>query len=101
MGEGIANTIYFAYGSNMCPEQMAARCPGGPALGRLVGFRMDSLNRSHVDGGREEGDDCVEKRLHTLVLEGAATEDRNQLLAQGGLSRAFRSESSATVSPAR
>ncbi len=34
MGEGIANTIYFAYGSNMCPEQMAARCPGGPALGR-------------------------------------------------------------------
>lgn len=31
---GRANTIYFAYGSNMCPEQMARRCPGGQALGR-------------------------------------------------------------------
>ena len=29
---GRANTIYFAYGSNMCPEQMARRCPGGQAL---------------------------------------------------------------------
>ena len=34
MGEGSANTIYFAYGSNMCPQQMAVRCPGGQALGR-------------------------------------------------------------------
>ena len=24
---------YFAYGSNMCPEQMAERCPGGKAIG--------------------------------------------------------------------
>jgi len=31
---GRANTIYFAYGSNMCPEQMARRCPGGQALGQ-------------------------------------------------------------------
>ena len=31
---GGANTIYFAYGSNMCPEQMARRCPGGQALGQ-------------------------------------------------------------------
>jgi gamma-glutamylcyclotransferase (GGCT)/AIG2-like uncharacterized protein YtfP len=29
-----ANTIYFAYGSNLCPEQMAKRCPGGQALGQ-------------------------------------------------------------------
>jgi len=34
MGEGSANIIYFGYGSNMCPEQMAKRCPGGRALGR-------------------------------------------------------------------
>jgi len=34
MGEGSANTIYFAYGSNMCPQQMAVRCPGGQALGQ-------------------------------------------------------------------
>ena len=31
---GGVNTIYFAYGSNMCPEQMARRCPGGQALGQ-------------------------------------------------------------------
>ena len=34
MGEGSANTIYFAYGSNMCPQQMAVRCPGGQAFGQ-------------------------------------------------------------------
>ncbi|MDP6892329.1 MAG: gamma-glutamylcyclotransferase family protein [Verrucomicrobiota bacterium] len=27
------NLIYFAYGSNMCPEQMTERCPGGQAIG--------------------------------------------------------------------
>ena len=34
MGEGSANIIYFAYGSNMCPHQMAVRCPGGRAFGQ-------------------------------------------------------------------
>ena len=34
MGEGSANIIYFAYGSNMCPQQMAVRCPGGRAFGQ-------------------------------------------------------------------
>jgi gamma-glutamylcyclotransferase (GGCT)/AIG2-like uncharacterized protein YtfP len=27
------NMTYFAYGSNMCPKQMAERCPGGQAIG--------------------------------------------------------------------
>ena len=31
-----APTIYFAYGSNLCPEQMARRCPGGQALGQAA-----------------------------------------------------------------
>jgi len=31
-----ATTIYFAYGSNLCPEQMARRCPGGQALGQAA-----------------------------------------------------------------
>ena len=30
------NTIYFAYGSNLCPVQMARRCPGGQAIGQAV-----------------------------------------------------------------
>jgi cation transport regulator ChaC len=29
-------TLYFAYGSNMDPRQMARRCKGAPALGRAV-----------------------------------------------------------------
>jgi AIG2 family protein len=29
-------TLYFAYGANMDPEQMAARCPGAERLGTAV-----------------------------------------------------------------
>ena len=36
MSGGSANTIYFAYGSNLCPAQMAKRCPGGQALGQAA-----------------------------------------------------------------
>lgn len=34
--------LYFAYGSNMCPRQMAFRCPGARALGasQLHGWRF-------------------------------------------------------------
>jgi hypothetical protein len=37
-----AMRLYFAYGSNMCPEQMAQRCPGAEALGlvTLAGHRF-------------------------------------------------------------
>ena len=30
------NVIYFAYGSNMCPDQMADRCPDCEAIGPAV-----------------------------------------------------------------
>ena len=35
-------TLYFAYGSNMDPKQMAERCPGSHAVGRarLAGHRL-------------------------------------------------------------
>lgn len=38
---------YFAYGSNLCPQQMAERCPGAQAVGvgELVGHRL-VFNRS-------------------------------------------------------
>lgn len=38
---------YFAYGSNMSPQQMAARCPGARALGsaRLEGWRFHITTR--------------------------------------------------------
>lgn len=41
--------LYFAYGSNMDPRQMRARCPGAVAMGRatLGGFRF-LINRRGV-----------------------------------------------------
>jgi gamma-glutamylcyclotransferase (GGCT)/AIG2-like uncharacterized protein YtfP len=35
-------TLYFAYGSNMDPKQMASRCPGSSAVGsaRLAGYEL-------------------------------------------------------------
>jgi hypothetical protein len=42
--------IYFAYGSNMDPEQMRRRCPGHRVLGRafLPGFELCFPRRSPV-----------------------------------------------------
>jgi gamma-glutamylcyclotransferase (GGCT)/AIG2-like uncharacterized protein YtfP len=35
-------TLYFAYGSNMDPNQMASRCPGAVSIGsaRLAGYEL-------------------------------------------------------------
>lgn len=42
MDEASASTRYFAYGSNLDPVQMAARCPGATAIGpaRLDGWQL-------------------------------------------------------------
>ena len=46
-------TFYFAYGSNMDPQQMAVRCPGSRALGaaRLAGWRLTFTRDSPAWGG--------------------------------------------------
>ena len=46
-------TLYFAYGSNMDPVQMAERCPGSRALGaaRLAGWRLTFTRDSPAWGG--------------------------------------------------
>ena len=46
-------TLYFAYGSNMDPKQMAERCPGARALGRarLDDYRLDFVWDSPGWGG--------------------------------------------------
>lgn len=46
-------TLYFAYGSNMDPAQMAERCPGSVALGaaRLSGWRLTFTRDSPAWGG--------------------------------------------------
>lgn len=45
--------LYFAYGSNMDPEQMDARCPGARLLGaaRLDGWRLTFDRFSERRGG--------------------------------------------------
>lgn len=45
--------LYFAYGSNMDPVQMAERCPGARALGpaRLAGHRLSFTRDSPAWGG--------------------------------------------------
>lgn len=44
--------IYFAYGSNLDPEQMKERCPNSEPLGRAVlrGHRLDFTYRSRKRG---------------------------------------------------
>ena len=73
---------YFAYGSNMCTEQMAERCPGSVAIGsaRLRGWRFHITTR----GGASIIPDiqgivhgvlwrCRPEHLHTLDrFEGVA-----------------------------
>ncbi len=48
---------YFAYGSNMCPDQMALRCPGARALGpaRLQGWRFHVTTRGTASILPDEG----------------------------------------------
>ena len=45
--------LYFAYGSNMDPEQMAERTPGARSLGaaRLAGYRLTFTRDSPAWGG--------------------------------------------------
>lgn len=51
--------LYFAYGSNMSPRQMAERCPGARPLGpaRLEGWRFHITTRGSatiIPGERDE-----------------------------------------------
>ena len=46
-------------------------------------LRFDALGGGQVDRAREVVDDGVEQRLHALVLEGGAVQDRDDLAADG------------------
>ena len=45
------------------------------------------MNRTHIERGGHVVDDCVEQRLHTLVLEGGAVEDGYALATDGAASQ--------------
>ncbi len=44
----------------------------------LAGVHVDALDALAIGGRRQIGDDGVEQRLHALVLEGRAAENRNE-----------------------
>src|SRR6476646_5583387 len=46
---------------------------------------LEALDRRYVERAREVVDDGVEQRLHALVLERAAAQDRRQLDLERGL----------------
>src|SRR5690606_33587973 len=51
---------------------------------RLFVVQRVRLHGRHVSGRGKEGDHSVQQRLHSLVLQGGATEDGRNLVANGG-----------------
>ncbi len=44
----------------------------------LAGLEVDALHRRHIERRRQIVDDSVEHRLHALILEGGAAQDRHE-----------------------
>ena len=53
--------------------------------GLFLGLEVDALDGLAIERGRQVVDDGVEQRLHALVLEGRAAEDRVEHAADDGL----------------
>ena len=51
----------------------------------VAGLEIDALHRRHVERRRQIVDDGVEHRLHALVLEGGAAQDRHEYVVDGAL----------------
>jgi len=84
--------LYFAYASNLCPIQMAARCPGhdvvGPAVlrGWRFGFprRADDWEGAGVAGiGPGEASDAVEGVVFRVDDRHLATLDDYEAVDEG------------------
>ena len=58
---------------------------GRVALDLGLGLDVDALDRRNVGRRRQEVDDAIEQRLHALVLEGRATEHREELAVDRAL----------------
>ncbi|HJN90785.1 MAG TPA: gamma-glutamylcyclotransferase family protein [Verrucomicrobiota bacterium] len=79
-----ANTIYFAYGSNMCSAQMAERCPGGQALGQaeLHGWQFLINIRTYATIEAKLGT-VTYGVLWSLTSEDITTLDHYESVAEG------------------
>jgi hypothetical protein len=75
---------YFAYGSNMCAEQMAERCPGAIASGvaELPGWRF-AINRRGVATLLKDPDACAAGLLWDLSAACEVALDRYEGIAGG------------------
>jgi gamma-glutamylcyclotransferase (GGCT)/AIG2-like uncharacterized protein YtfP len=84
------NRLYFAYGSNLDPEQMAERCPGATAEGvaRLDGWRFHIANRGYATISAGLGA-TVWGGLWRLTPEHEATLDHKEGVAAGIYRREF------------
>ncbi len=80
-GDGI---IYFAYGSNMSPEQMKLRCPGGRALGQatLHDWRFLINTRTYATIEAKLGE-VTHGVLWSLTLEHIASLDIYEAVEEG------------------
>lgn len=96
-----SDRLYFAYGSNLSPEQMARRCPDSIFLGKatLPGYRWQANERGVanavmdpdpdpdpevvVKGREEEEPAAVEGLLYALSLDDEIRLDRYEGVAKG------------------
>ena len=85
---------YFAYGSNMDPEEMARVCPEGQfvTIGRLAGHRFDFTRHSERrDGGVADIVEEADSEVWGVVYDVSETElealDRKEGVAVGAYKR--------------
>ena len=63
-------------GHDLERERAEGLVKGGAARELVLGARVDPVDRRHVERARQVVDDRVQERLHALVLEGGAEQDR-------------------------
>ena len=88
LGGGSAGLPYFAYGSNMDPDQMLSRCPGAERAGNaeLSGSRF-AIVGTGVATIFPEPDSTVTGVLWAITDRHLETLDRYEGVAQGAYSR--------------
>lgn len=84
MARRLAPYLYFAYGSNLCRERMASRCPAARPIGRLAirGFRLVMRRAADVvEGGPS---DELHGALYEVTQDCEAALDRAEGYQEGG-----------------
>jgi hypothetical protein len=90
----MATDFYFAFGSNMCLEQMASRCPDSilTAIGTLRGYRWQINQRGVANVVPASPSDIVVGIVFRVSERDVKTLDRNE-----GVSRGFYEKDSLNI----